>query len=403
VSARFSVAALAVGLCLAGPVHASDVGYIYGRVETVDGDVFQGQLRWGDEEAFWDDMFNADKTENDNLDYVDSGTLRHLRARHWGGIDLPGLHDPELTHLFAVRFGDLKRLDVRRGEDVIAAFRNGQELRLHGGSNDIGAKVTVVDPKEGIRELDWHRIRTVEFMETPSRLHDKLGEPIYGRVKAGRFDYTGRIQWDNDEALSIDKLDGYTRDGKMSIAFADIASIRKQAGGSEVTLRTGRTVFLRGTNDVNADNRGIVITVPRLGSVKVGWRDFEEARFTRAPDTGPAYSEFARPHDLAGTVTTRDGDDRQGRIIYDLDESWDFELLQGTNGDTEYLIPFRDIRSIRPEGSNRAEVELRMGVTIELEDGQDVTRRNDGLLVFTSEERKPKYVDWSDVREVVFR
>jgi hypothetical protein len=37
VSARVSVAALAFGLTLASPVFASDVGYIYGRIETVDG------------------------------------------------------------------------------------------------------------------------------------------------------------------------------------------------------------------------------------------------------------------------------------------------------------------------------------------------------------------------------
>jgi hypothetical protein len=27
-------------------------------------------------------------------------------------------------------------------------------------------------------------------------------------VKSGRYDFTGRIQWDNDETLTSDKLDG---------------------------------------------------------------------------------------------------------------------------------------------------------------------------------------------------
>ena len=43
-----------------------------------------------------------------------------------------------------------------------------------------------------------------------------------------------------------------------------------------------------------------------------------------------------------------------------------------------------------------------MGLTIELEDGQDVSRKNDGLLIFAGA-RKPKYVPWRDVTEVVFR
>ena len=403
-SARVSIVALAFGLAFANPVFASDVGYLYGRVETVDGDTYLGQLRWGDEESFWGDLFNADKVENDNLDYLDRGTLRRIRSRHWQtGFDFLGIHEPGLTHAFVVRFGDLERIEVGRGENVIAEFRNGEEIELRGGSNDIGAKVTVVDPRRGIRELDWHRIRAVEFADTPARLRDKLGEPIYGTVKAGRFDYTGRIQWDTDECLSIDKLDGYTGAGKMSIEFGDIASIRKRQSGAEVRLKTGRTVYLRRTNDVNAGNRGIVVTVPRLGSIKVGWRDFDQVTFSRAPDTGSSYADFARPRGLAGTVVTRRSGGQEGRIVYDLDERWDFELLQGNFGHTEYLIPFRNIRRIRPGGAWGADVELKMGATIELENSQDVSRKNDGLLVFTGDERKPRYVDWRDVSEVVFR
>jgi hypothetical protein len=273
-------------------------------------------------------------------------------------------------------------------------------MRLRGGSNDVGARITVVDPKLGIREVDWHRIRTIEFEDTPEKLRDKLGEPIYGTVKSGKYDFTGRIVWDNDERLSIDKLDGETEDGKVHIEFGDIAAIRKYGSGAKVTLNSGRELYMRGTNDVNSDNRGILVAVARLGSVSVGWRDFDEVTFSRAPNTGRGYAEYAQPRDLAGTVLTRDGRD-EGRIIYDLDESWDFELLQGTNGDTEYLIPFRDIARIKPMG-HRAEVQLRMGLTIELGESEDVTRQNDGLLVFTGD-RKPKYVDWRDVTEVLFR
>ena len=68
--ASVAVAALALGL-VAAPAFASDVGYIYGRVETVSGDHYEGELRWGKEEAFWDDIFNAGKAKNDNLEYVD--------------------------------------------------------------------------------------------------------------------------------------------------------------------------------------------------------------------------------------------------------------------------------------------------------------------------------------------
>jgi hypothetical protein len=400
-TARASIVVLAFGLGLANPVLASDVGYIYGRVETRDGDRYQGQLRWGTEESFWDDIFNAEKAENDNLDYVDRRTLREIRSRHHDGWSLFGYHHSDLNHVFAARFGDLKRIDVKRGDDLIVEFRNGKQIKLSGGSNDVGAEITVVDPKLGKHQLNWNRIRTVEFMDTPAKLADKLGEPIYGTVKSGKLDFTGRIQWDNDECLTIDRLDGETRDGNAHVAFGDIAAIRKHRNGALVKLKSGSELYLTGTNDVNGENRGVVVTVPRLGSVKVGWDDFDEVTFTAAPNSGHSYADYGNGRDLAGTVVSRDGRD-EGRIVFDLDETWDFELLQGTNGNTEYLIPFRDIARITPQGRRRAAVELRMGLTIQLEDGQDVTRKNDGLLVFQGD-RQPTYIDWADVTEVVFR
>ena len=42
-----------------------DRGFLYGRVTTLGGAVYQGRLRWGgDEEAFWSDYFNGLKKEN---------------------------------------------------------------------------------------------------------------------------------------------------------------------------------------------------------------------------------------------------------------------------------------------------------------------------------------------------
>jgi hypothetical protein len=40
-------------------------------------------------------------------------------------------------------------------------------------------------------------------------------------------------------------------------------------------------------------------------------------------------------------------------------------------------------------------------MSVELEDSHDVTRKNDGLLVFDTN-RDPTYIDWRDVRQVVF-
>jgi hypothetical protein len=399
VSASILMPALALGIVLASPAVPSDVGYIYGRVETDGAATYEGQIRWGTEESFWDDIFNATKAENENLAQIDPKVLEKVRARNWSGWDF--VSGDDLTHLFAVRFGDLKRIEVHGTDRLIAKFRNGEELRLEGGSNDVGAEVTVHDAKLGTRQVKWRHIKSIEFKDTPADLGDKNGEPIYGTVKSGRYDFTGRIQWDHDETLSTDELDGETRDGKVSLEFAEIASIKKYRSGATVKLKSGQEVYLTGTNDVNSSNRGVVVIVPKVGSVKVGWEDFDEVQFTKAPNSGRAYSEYAKASHLEGTVVTRKGR-HQGRIVFDLDEARDFEILHGKNHDTEYLIPFRDIASIKPEGRLRALVELRIGLTIELEESQDVTRRNDGLLVFEGS-GEPTYIDWRDVTEVVFR
>jgi hypothetical protein len=39
-------------------------GYLYGKVYT-DQNTYEGALRWGTEEVFWTDLFNASKRNND--------------------------------------------------------------------------------------------------------------------------------------------------------------------------------------------------------------------------------------------------------------------------------------------------------------------------------------------------
>jgi hypothetical protein len=76
-------------------------------------------------------------------------------------------------------------------------------------------------------------------------------------------------------------------------------------------------------------------------------------------------------------------------------------MLHGTNGKTEYLIPFRQIDSVTPKGRYRTLVRLRSGLEVELEDSQDVSRDNNGLLVY-ADGRRPTYLEWRDVQSIRF-
>ena len=146
-----------------------------------------------------------------------------------------------------------------------------------------GAEVHVMDAELGKSTFRWSRIESVEFMETPNRLDDKMGNPLYGTIEFYGGEYTGFIQWDHDERLSTDILDGDTRDGDMKIEFGKLASIERDKGGSNVVTQSGRELYLRGSNDVNSGNRGIIVTTD-FGRVDIPWREFKESYFQRCTE-----------------------------------------------------------------------------------------------------------------------
>ena len=168
-----------------------------------------------------------------------------------------------------------------------------------------------------------------------------------------------------------------------------------------VVLKSGRELELRGSNDVDEDNRGIIVTIEGMGRIDVPWRDFESVTFDdNAPDAGPAYSSFSKNKKLSGSVQTSSGT-LKGDIIFDLDESWDYEVLDGRDDDMEYVIPFENISSITPKSYRSSEVTLIDGSALRLERSQDVSERNTGLLVFEGG-KDPVYVPWREVEAVQF-
>ena len=392
-----------------------DEGYIYGKITMENGNVYQGVIRWEDEEAFWDDMFNSSKVDNVFEQYLYDADIDDLedeiydewrderRGKSWRVFNIRiGDHEPgHLTHQFKCRFGDIKKMELRGKSSVLLTFKNGEEIRIKDGSNDIGADIRVVDDELEEVELDWRRIDTIEFMPTPKKLKFKFGDPLYGEVetRTGRFE--GFIQWDHDECLSTDILDGDSEDGDVKIRFENILSIEKYRRGSLVTLKSGRELYLTGSNDVDDDNRGVVVKVTGMGKVLIGWREFEKITFHDAEGSGPSYDDFSTPKMLSGEVKTYDNKADSGRIIYDLDEAYDLEILDGENGDIEYKIPFRNIKSITPERRWGSLVKLRNGEELELEDERDVDEDNDGLIVWGKKNRL-KYVPWRKVSEIVF-
>jgi hypothetical protein len=397
---------------------AQDESFMYGKITTVEGKSFEGPLRWGKEEVYWVDTFNGAKERNENLRYLTADQRHDLDNRYrnndwenrfmksfgWNWDD-DNNGRPDYVHQFSCQFGEIKSIRPIGRNGAELEMRNGTRIEVDGeGYNDLEANVRVVDAEIGEITIDWDRIDKVEFLKTPSKLPTRFGTPLYGTVEAFGDQFTGYIQWDHDERLSIDKLDGDSDDGDVAIEFGKIKSIERAGGRSRVTLFSGRELVLDGSNDVGSGHRGVIVMSSDFASIDIPWSEFDKVTFVEKPATRlPGFEVFNSQKELSGTVTGYDGKTYTGKIIYDLDEAYDHELLQGKMGDYEYALPFRSISRITTNGEYQCTISLRNGKSIKLADGQDVDQRNQGILVFESGKNEPTYLPWQDVREVAFK
>jgi hypothetical protein len=391
---------------LPAPILAQeDVGFIYGKVTSLSGTTYQGQIRWGKEEAFWYDIFNATKTsENENT--YERIAPDKKNTNWWENLDgsILRIWDDEYssqTHQFTCRFGDIKSISPH-GNTIDCEFKNGIRMKLKGGSNDVGATIIVKDYELGVVKLRWDKIKKVEFENAPKQLEDKLGMPLFGLVKTTTGQLEGFVQWDKDERLDTDLLQGSSSSEKLEIAFAKISCIKNQGNKSQVQLRSGKILVMHGTNDVNEENRGIVVSGEGVGQIEIPWRSFTSVCFSEHhKDSGPAYNTYSNPKRLYGNVKDLTGNQYDGLIIFDKDEKWDFEQLEGIHNDLKYIIPFRNIKTIIPKNRDYTYVILRNQEKLILGNLQDVSSKNEGLVVILSNSES-KFIDWSQIDEITF-
>jgi hypothetical protein len=402
-------------------------GFLYGRITTVDGATYEGRLRWGegDQEAFWGDYFNGRKDENPWAAHAPLERLpKERQPIEIFGFEIARRERPiDLGRLFMARFGDVARIEAR-GRDVRVTLKSGTVFdldRLSFGDFDDGVRVWdgrrgVVDLEGGIEPRlqdlqpgrDRGRIRTIELLPT-ARL-DAAPYRLHGTVRTRQGDFTGFVQWDREECVGTDELDGRTADGELGLRFDTIRSIaRRSRDSSLVTLRDGREIVLSGTPEVGHGNRGIYVDDRRYGRVLISWDAFERVDFSDLSrgGSGPAYGDFPPGRPLTGSVTTRAGRRLAGRLVYDLDESETTETLDAPSQGVDYTIPFGLVASIvspgrEERGAQRARVTLQNGEELHLERAGDLGEGNAGMLIFVDGRQRPEYVPWTDVEQVDF-
>ena len=293
---------------------------------------------------------------------------------------------------------------MTRWQKVELQLRDGSKVIVSGkGTNDMDTPITIYDEQKGKVEIEWMEIVDIEFLKEPSQFKSAIGEPLYGTVFTSEGNYSGTIEWDKDERVTSDELDGEQDKGKFKSTFSKIKAIQPHLVGSMVTMDNGERIYVFGSNDVNKKNRGITVTNEEIGHINVDWANLEKVEFTPRKKGGKGYNQFQKPREISGTVKTKEGKSLKGKIVFDLDEQYDYEVLNGGTGKMFFEIPFRNIKRISPQNERNCTVELKSKQQIQLRDSQDVTFKNEGLLVFqNSNSTTPVYVSWREVEEVVF-
>ena len=120
--------------------------------------------------------------------------------------------------------------------------------------------------------------------------------------------------------------------------------------------------------------------------------------------SGRKYTDYKESGPLHGTVTARDGETFRGRIVVDMDEAATWEILNGSIRDVAFDIPLSLVAKIEVMRRDESVITFAGGESITLEEGQDVTGRNAGVLIFASDvDEEPVYLEWDEVRTIEFQ
>jgi hypothetical protein len=227
---------------------------LYGTVTTRGGDAFSGWITWDRDEIFGADELNGQEGR---------------RRRN-------------------IEFGDIASIEHLSSSRALVTLRDGQEVEMS-GTNDVNSQnrgIFISDPELGRVEVKWGELSEARFHEPPANL--SYGEFDGGQRLAGTVitedgrRFTGTIRWDNDEQWTWEALNGDYQGMEFHVELGLVAAIEPASSTSaRVTLLDGREFVLRGSNDVNDENKGIFVRLDEGETVMLKWDEFQRVEFQR--------------------------------------------------------------------------------------------------------------------------
>lgn len=415
-------------------VVSEGAGRIWGRVETVSGRVHEGFIRWDRNRGSWVDLLDGSKElpQEGYLEWNDrKGEAEPVPERvvEYGGyrIAFPDhLSNFPSTAQSGIRFGHVRRLQVRNERGATLELKSGETLELSGGGTNLGRglrELLVEEPGGQEVKLGWGDLVAVEFgAASPGAVPS--GARLHGTVRDGNGrEYTGFIAWNAGKILDTDFLEGREGVARREVPFSRIASVERTEAGARVTLAEGSMLELAGPGDVGRGSSRLLVSDPRLGSVELRWRDVESVRFhppshPTPSDAYPSHGDFDGGRPLQGTVVTREGHELTGLIRWDADEEYSWEFLGGNRDRVIFQVEFGEIAEIERHSAERvsvgvgvgvsvererragALVTLRDGRTLELSGSNDVSGDNKGIWVRPDPESEWISVRWEDFKRL---
>jgi hypothetical protein len=159
------------------PAEESQQGFLYGRVTTADDRTYEGRLRFGgDDEAFWDDAFNAAKDGNPWATLVPPDQITVRRSVEIFGVEIPLGEEPiDLDRPFGLI---AQIIPPVVGESTVVILHNGEAQLLESvddlGPGNAGMLVFAGEdaPPEHVR---WSDVISVSF-DRPTVMYPRIGK-----------------------------------------------------------------------------------------------------------------------------------------------------------------------------------------------------------------------------------
>ncbi len=385
---------------------------IYGTATETNGNQVTGTIRWGDQEAFLSDVFNGTKLETVGIEYLSEDEKEILEAHQPGPqarigdfqVTFKSFFGKEIKRpYFNLHFGSIAKLSIDESKNLfVATLHDGTQIKSNNDNNDLSDEVYFLTDEGNTIEYDLDDLISIEFSKAPDNAKT-YDQGIYGTITSDIGTFKGRVMWDQDERMVSEKLDGHENGQEYNLKFDEIRSIERKGNKSLVELLDGKTLMLGDTNDVDNGNRGIWLDNPQFGRVEIKWSQFHKFEIQEVDVKWMTFDDYqAIKKPLKGHVKLKDESTVEAdEITFDLNQKSSFEFLYADVKDSNWQIPFKNIKKMTKVSDAGVELVLNDDSKLFAYGNRSVTRDNNGVMAKVN--GRHKWIQWTDIQSIEFQ